>query len=92
MLNSKAVILAYALQSFSDMFSCDIIHPKQLPYSQRDTDKSIVIQPQILCSGLSSSLQEGHWCPGVRPKKSNKADEGSTKQGLWGAAEETGIV
>ena len=48
--------------------------------------------PQVLCSLLGPSLQEGHWVAGVCPEKGNEAGEGSGEQVLWGAAEETGTV
>ena len=48
--------------------------------------------PQILCSVLGPSLQEGLWSAGACPEKGNEAGEGSSKQVLWGAAEETGVV
>lgn len=47
---------------------------------------------QVLCSDLGHMLQGTHWVAGMCSEKSNKADEGTGKQDIWGEAEETKVV
>jgi len=48
--------------------------------------------PWVLCSVLGTSVQKGHWGPGVRLDKGNKAGQGFGARVLWGAKERTWIV
>jgi len=48
--------------------------------------------PQVLCSVLGPSLQEGCFGAGACPEKGNEAGEGSREQVLRGVADGTGVV